>query len=101
MRDRLPIQGTPNLLLRQITVDLFEPSLAPRYALQALELYQLNTDVHPTLAQMAAELGISVRTTHLALQMGKALHAAGRTDPFQPLTECPENPARWRFRKAV
>lgn len=100
VRDRLPIQGTPNLLLRQITVDLFKPSKAPRYALQALELYQPNSDIHPTLKVMAAELGISERVTDLALQLGKALHAAGRTDPFQPLTECPANPGRWRFRKA-
>lgn len=99
-RDQRPIERTPNLVLRQITVDLFEPTNAPRCALQALELYQPNSDVHPTLEKIAEELGISKRPTHLALQMGKALQTAGRTDPFLAITECPENPSRWRFKKA-
>lgn len=99
VQDRPPLGGTPDVLLRQITVDLFEPSLAPRHALQALKIYQREPDVHPTLEKIAEELGTSKRTTHLALQMGRALQAAGRTDPFVAITECPENPGRWRFRK--
>ena len=68
--------------------------------MQSLELYRRDPNQTPTLDQLAAELGISKRTAHLALQMGKQLQAAGRTDPFLPLTACPENPARWRFKDA-
>ena len=88
------------VLRRPIVLDLFETSKAPRHAMQALALYQKDPSHPPTLNELAAQLGISKRTAHLALQMGKQLQAAGRTDPFLPLTECPANPARWRFKEA-
>ncbi|MFO1007529.1 MAG: recombinase family protein [Planctomycetaceae bacterium] len=85
---------------RKIILDLFEPSKAPLHAIRALELYRKEPDKPATLDQIAAQLDISKRTAHLALQMGRQLQASGRTDPFLPLTECPENPARWKFKDA-
>ena len=92
---------TSTVLRRKIVLDLFKPSKAPLHAMRALELYQKDPTNKPaTLDQIAAQLGLAKHTAHLALKMGKQLQAAGRTDPFEPLTECPENPARWKFKDA-
>lgn len=90
----------PTVLRRKIVLDLFQPSLAPLHAMRALDLHQRDRSKPATLNQIAAELGISKRQAHVALQMGRQLQAAGRTDPFEPLTKCPENPARWKFKDA-
>ncbi len=95
-----PSSDASTVLRRPIVLDLFETSKAPKHAMKALELYQRDPSDPPTLNELAVQLGISKRTAHLALQMGRQLQAAGRTDPFQPLTECPKNPARWRFKDA-
>ena len=95
-----PHVESSEVLSRNIVLDLFEPSKAPLHAMRALELSRKDPDKPATLDQIAAQLDISKRTAHLALQMGRQLQAAGRTDPFEPLTECPENPARWKFKDA-
>ena len=97
---QLPFTETPTVLRCPIVLDLFETSKAPRHAMRVLALYQQDPSHPPTLDKLAAQLGISNRTAHLALQMGKQFQAAGRTDPFTPLTECPANPPRWRFKDA-
>ena len=86
-----------SILQRKIFVELFEPSIAPKYAMCALDRFQHDPDNPPTLEQLGHELGISKRSAHLALQMGKGLEAAGLADPFIPLTECPKNPSRWKL----
>lgn len=84
------------LFQKTMCIDLFEPSMAPQYAMQALEIYESNTTRRPTLVEIGEKLGISKRSTHLALQLGHKMHEAGLTDPFIPLQECPENASRWR-----
>ena len=79
-----------------LEVDLFEPSKAPKYAMAAFEFYENSGPKRPTLQRIADHLGISKRAAHLALQMGKGLKEAGRTDPFIELTEKPVNASRWR-----
>ncbi|TWT59724.1 recombinase family protein [Rubinisphaera italica] len=88
------------LFQKTICVDLFEPSMAPKYAMQALEIYESNTTRRPTLVEIGEKLGISKRSTHLALKLGHKMHEAGLTDPFIPLEECPENASRWRISRA-
>ena len=100
LQRELPSSESPTILRRPIVLDLSKASMAPRHAMQALEIYQKDPSHPPTLDELAGQLGISKRTAHLALQMGKQLQAEGRTDPFLPLTECPANPARWRFKDA-
>jgi len=41
-------------------------------------------------------LGMTKRTACIARDYGKALKAAGQTDPYIELTEPPENASRWR-----
>lgn len=76
-----------------VQVDLFEPSTAPANAIWANELRSFLT-----LEEIGNVLGISKRSAHLAAELGKAMLAAGLTDPYVRLSECPTAPSRWRFR---
>ncbi|WP_339613023.1 hypothetical protein [uncultured Rubinisphaera sp.] len=80
---------------QSITLDLFQPSFAPKYAVEALRFYESFPQKPPTLTEIKNHLDISRRTAHRALKMGKEMKAAGITDPFIPLTERPENVSRW------
>lgn len=82
---------------KTLVVDLFDSSSAPKYALTAFELKASNPSI--TLEQLGERLGISKRTAHLALQLGKELNQAGLSDPFVRLIEAPLNASRWRTRK--
>lgn len=88
------------LLRRPIVLDLFEASLAPKHAMDALTIYQSDPAHHPTLVELAEMLHTAKHTAHVALQLGRKMQAAGLTDPYIPLSKCPENPARWKFKKA-
>jgi hypothetical protein len=79
---------------REITVDLFEPSLSPKHAMDALKLKEDNPKL--SLAKIGNHLDISKRSAHLALELGQKMREAGITDPFIPLTKRPTNPSRWR-----
>ena len=80
-----------------LRIDLFEPSLAPKHARAALQFYNSSVGKRPTLQEIATHLGISKRSAHLALQLGKQMQQAGVSDPFISLSERPENASRWRF----
>ncbi|WP_428308149.1 hypothetical protein [Lacipirellula sp.] len=86
--------GSGDILSVKVTVDLFEPSNAPKHAIQAIALKHKNL----TLQQIGDELGISKRSAHLAVQYGAAMEATGVTDPFVELTEPPDSASRWRGR---
>jgi hypothetical protein len=79
---------------KTVQVDLFENTLVPNNALMAYELTK-----YMTLEEAGTLLSMSKRTTHLASQLGKAMVAAGITDPFIRLTSPPENASRWRTRE--
>ena len=83
-----------------LSLDLFIPSKPHENAIRALEIYRSNLETPPTMEKLGKQLGISTRNAHLALQMGKEMASAGLTDPFTRLSECPPNPARWRFKNA-
>lgn len=89
-----------NLFRKPLILDLFIPSKPHQHALSALEIRRASPDRPPTLAQVGAQLGISKRAAHLALQLGRQMETAGLTDAFIRLSECPSNPARWRFKSA-
>lgn len=93
----LPIR---DVMKQQMSVNLFVPSKPQQHAKNALERYRAAVEYPPTLDQLAALVGISKRTAHLALQLGKQLDAAGMSEPFVRLTECPDKPARWKFKSA-
>jgi hypothetical protein len=83
-----------------LSLDLFIPSKPHEHAIRAMEIYRANLEAPPTMVKLGKQLGISTRNAHLALQMGKEMASAGLTDPFTRLSECPPNPARWRFKDA-
>lgn len=75
-----------------LVVDLFNPSNAPKYAMQAVALQEKGL----VLEKIGEELGISKRSAHLAVQYGRAMIDRGLTDPFVELAEPPTNASRWR-----
>jgi hypothetical protein len=75
-----------------VLVNLFEPSGAPANALAAKQLH----DRGLSLEKIGIELKISKRLSHLALTLGKAMSAAGTTDPYERLPEAPTEASRWR-----
>lgn len=75
-----------------VTVDLFEPTTGPQYGLEALALY----DQGIGLTAIGRQLGITKRQANIAVQYGRSLREAGRTDPFIELTGAPEQASRWR-----
>ena len=95
----IPVES--ELFRKQLVVDLFEPSQAPKHAIAALEFYERDPNHYPTLVQIGDYLGISKRAAHLALLLGKQLQEKNITDPFIPLTEAPENASRWRPKQSA
>ncbi|MCA9053368.1 MAG: recombinase family protein [Planctomycetaceae bacterium] len=89
------------LLHRLLTVDLFKPAVAPKHAINALRIYEQDLGSPPTLNQIGEALGISKRSAHVALQLGRQLREAGRVDPYEPLHSCPENVPRWKMDPAA
>ncbi|MBS1984665.1 MAG: recombinase family protein [Bdellovibrionales bacterium] len=88
-------------VLRQShSIHLSKLSKPQEHAFAALEFYDSRPEKRPTLKEIAAHLKLSERAAHLALQLGKQLRTAGLNDAFVRLTECPPNPARWRFKDA-
>lgn len=78
---------------KRIVVDLFEPSHAPKHAMTAVKLSEENPKT--TLEQLGKALGISKRSAHLALQLGRKMREEGIEDPYIRLTERPTVVARW------
>ena len=74
--------------------------MIPKRAMSALEFYERDLANRPKLEEIGRHLGILKRSAHLALKMGKGVHAAGMTDPYTPLAEKPDNPSRWRYKDA-
>ena len=83
-----------------LLLDLFIPSKPHEHAIRAMEIYRANLETPPTMEKLGKQLGTSTRNAHLALQMGKEIASAGLTNAFTRLSECPPNPARWRFKYA-
>ena len=71
---------------------LFEPSTGPKYGLEALGLYEQSIG----LTKIGVRLGITKRQANIAVQYGRQLRAAGRTDAFVELTAPPPQASRWR-----
>lgn len=92
--------GQNEILRQSLSIHLSELSQPQQHAFKAVEFYDATPEKRPTLQQIATHLKISKRAAHLALQLGKQLRAAGLNDVFVRLTECPPNPARWRFKEA-
>ncbi|MBS0207290.1 MAG: recombinase family protein [Planctomycetes bacterium] len=98
--DTTEFAGHNGLFHQSFSIHLSDLSLPQRHAFAAVEFYGVTPEKRPTLEQIAAHLKISKRAAHLALQLGKQLRASGLDDVFLRLTECPPNPARWRFKDA-
>ena len=81
-------------------VDLFEPSTGPKYGLAAVRLKEKAEEDEEELGLTAIgrRLGINKRKANIALQYGRAMRAAGVTDPYRELTEPPAGASRWRAR---
>jgi site-specific DNA recombinase len=100
------LQGYPveslaqQLLVIPMMVDLFKRSAGPLHFAEALRLSRTGR----ILEEIGQQLGIAKRQAHIAVQYGKALAAAGLTDPFLPLEQPPNAVSRWRqhprFRQA-
>jgi len=80
------------LLVVPLVVNLFNPSNAPKFAVQAVALQETGL----TLEEIGNQLGISKRSAHLAVQYGNAMVREGLADPFIELAEPPDNASRWR-----
>lgn len=92
------IELTPEAIpSKKIVLDLFELSHAPRFAMRAVKIKEASPTT--TLEELGKELGISKRSAHLALEMGKEMGAIGITDPFVRLREKPDRASRWRSHK--
>jgi DNA invertase Pin-like site-specific DNA recombinase len=88
------LQGSPELLRRELVVDLFDP---PRRIAMREAIVTLGTDGHGrTQRQIAAELGIAQRTVYEALALTGRMAELGLTDPYVPLTEPPADCNRFR-----
>ena len=87
-RDR--VAGT---LERFLEVDLTNPPQREEYRERVCELTAAGT---MTQRQIAAELGIDQPTVQRALALDRLLAKLGRTDPYVPLIEPPEDYARMR-----
>jgi hypothetical protein len=75
-------------------VDLFEVSCGPaRYWAQALKLDNAGL----TSEEITTELGTNRATANRAVRYGKALAAAGLSEPFVALTAPPTETGRWRL----
>lgn len=73
-------------------IDLFQRSTGPEFGLAALAL----DDQKIGLTAIGKQLGITKRQADIAVQYGRSLREAGRTDPFLELTSAPEQASRWR-----
>jgi DNA invertase Pin-like site-specific DNA recombinase len=79
-----------------MVVDLFEPTGPAKYWSKAMDL----ADAGHTSDQIASALLTNRATANRSVQYGRALRAAGLTDPYIELTEIPEKLGRWRKRRA-
>lgn len=79
-----------------ISVDLFKRSAGPKHFARALAL----SEAKYTLEEVGRELGVAKRQAHIAAQYGRAMRAAGLTDPYMELTEPPAAASRWRTHRA-
>jgi hypothetical protein len=102
----LMLNGRQDVIIEQgvfqkpLSLDLFVLSKPQEYAMRALNTSRENLNSILTLEQLGRKLGLSKRTAHLALQLGKHMESVGIIDPFIRLSECPPNPARWKFKDA-
>lgn len=98
--DSVPTEAVERLPVRDFLVDLFKLSSAPEFAVEAVQLAE---QPHPkmSLVKIGKKLGIPKRQAHLAVQLGREMKAAGITDPFVRLTECPAAPSRWRRNRSA
>lgn len=92
--------GQNEVLRQSHSIHLSNLSLPQQHAFRAVEFYDATPEKRPTLKQIAVHLGISKRSAHLALQLGKKLRDGEHDDVFVRLIECPPKPARWRFKDA-
>jgi hypothetical protein len=76
------------------SVDLFQPSAGPSYGIEA---ERLEREKGLGLTAIGKRLGITKRKANIAVQFGRKLRAAGLTDPFIELTECPQSASRWKI----
>jgi hypothetical protein len=78
----------------EIVVDLFTPKPVPANALRALAL---SRDMKPK--EICKELKITRRIADMALTLGRAMAEKGLSDPYEEVTECPDDASRWRPRR--
>ena len=76
-------------------VDLFQPSSGPKHGQEAL---RLKMEEGLGLTAIGRRLGINKRQANIAVKYGKAMQAAGLTDPYIEVKEEPESASRWRRR---
>ena len=88
----LAMQG--HLIQSKCSVNLFEPSIVPKYAAEAYRLHS-ECSSKQSYEKIGQILGISKPRAAAAVRLGKAMAMAGITDPFVRLTERPANPSRW------
>ena len=83
-----------------VVVDLFEPSNAPAFAMRVMQLSEQKNDrgKMKTFEEIGKELGISKRSAHLAVELGRKMRAAGITDPYIRLSAPPDVASRWGSR---
>jgi DNA invertase Pin-like site-specific DNA recombinase len=79
-----------------MVVDLFEPTGPAKYWSKAREL----AEAGHTSEEIASALVTNRTTANRSVRYGRALLAAGLTDPYVELKEIPDNLGRWRTRRA-
>jgi DNA invertase Pin-like site-specific DNA recombinase len=80
------------------TLDLFEPALPIRAMAECVAAKASGPKM--SLDKIAAATGYNRMTVKRALAYARLMAAAGSSDPYRELTECPERASRWRHRDA-
>jgi hypothetical protein len=78
------------------TVDLFEPPAHITYLAKYLAAAQESPGTG--LRKLATRVGIGFMTVRLARDYHRLMQAAGTSDAYRELTECPTKASRWRGR---
>ena len=77
-------------------IDLFEPSLLPKLALQIFDMCAVNT-----MKTVAEKLGVAESSVKRCLRYAEKMHIAGVKDPFIRLESEPESASRWRIKRSA
>lgn len=84
-----------NVTSEEFLIDLFDPSVAAKHALDALAL----THITPKLTgeEIAQRLGTTRRTGFDAIKLGQMMEQMDLAEPYIELKEKPAGASRWRF----